>query len=119
MKMSNPRRADFIEDLWRYLPDPEERTLKNIATRLFFEESLWFLFCFRLAKWVRRSVRIPLLRQILMILTRVLHRFMCLVTGIQIPIETRIGPGLYIGHGGKVVVNSDTAIGERCNISTG
>lgn len=36
---------------------------------------------------------------------------------IQIPRNTRIGYGLYIGHGGPVVVNPTAVIGDNCNLS--
>lgn len=37
--------------------------------------------------------------------------------GLQIPPETLIGCGLYIGHGIGIVVNSTTQIGCNCNLS--
>lgn len=39
--------------------------------------------------------------------------------GISIPFRTRIGPGLYIGHFGDIVVNGDCVVGANCNISQG
>lgn len=36
---------------------------------------------------------------------------------IQIPKETEIGYGLYIGHGGPVVINPTATIGDNCNLS--
>ena len=36
---------------------------------------------------------------------------------IQIPVSTKIGYGLYIGHGGPVVVNGNAVIGNNCNLS--
>ncbi|WP_181174628.1 serine acetyltransferase [Mesorhizobium sp. B2-3-10] len=37
--------------------------------------------------------------------------------GIQIPVETSIGHGFYIGHGGPCVVHHTATIGNNCNIS--
>ena len=37
--------------------------------------------------------------------------------GLQIPTCTKIGRGLYIGHGIGIVINPDTIIGDNCNIS--
>jgi serine O-acetyltransferase len=37
--------------------------------------------------------------------------------GLQIPINTQIGPGLYIGHGLCVVIHPNTKIGKNCNLS--
>lgn len=36
---------------------------------------------------------------------------------ILIPLETKIGYGLYIGHGGPIVINSSAVIGNNCNLS--
>ncbi len=39
--------------------------------------------------------------------------------GIDIAHDTKIGPGLYIGHFGGIIVNYGTVIGKNCNISPG
>ena len=39
--------------------------------------------------------------------------------GISIPHTTRIGPGLFIGHFGGIVVNGLASIGKNCNLSHG
>jgi serine O-acetyltransferase len=39
--------------------------------------------------------------------------------GISIPYNTRIGPGLYIGHYGGIVVSDAAKIGRDCNINHG
>ena len=39
--------------------------------------------------------------------------------GFQIPVATRIGKGLYLGHFGTVVINSKATIGQFCNIGHG
>ncbi len=36
---------------------------------------------------------------------------------IQLPKETKVGYGLYIGHGGPIVVNKTAVIGNNCNLS--
>lgn len=36
---------------------------------------------------------------------------------IQIPLETKIGYGFYIGYGGPVIINGIAIIGNNCNIS--
>lgn len=35
----------------------------------------------------------------------------------QIPLSTKIGYGLYIGHNGPVIINGTAEIGNNCNIS--
>lgn len=36
---------------------------------------------------------------------------------IQIPRQTTVGYGLYIGHGGPIIVNPTAIIGDNCNLS--
>lgn len=36
---------------------------------------------------------------------------------LQIPLSTKIGYGLYIGHGGPVIINGTAIIGNNCNLS--
>ena len=39
--------------------------------------------------------------------------------GISLPLETKVGPGFYIGHYGGIVINGRAVIGKNCNISQG
>lgn len=55
--------------------------------------------------------------RLLYILSRwVLHHFQ-IKYGINIPYNTVIGSGLYIGHYGGIVVNHEAKIGRNCNIN--
>lgn len=54
---------------------------------------------------------------IVKIIAKIMFRKISSKYGIQIPVETRIGPGLYIGHGIGIVINGKTKIGKNCNIS--
>jgi serine O-acetyltransferase len=51
--------------------------------------------------------------------SRLLLRWSCLRTGIQIGYHTKIGKGLLIVHYGDIAVNNDTVIGDNCTISHG
>jgi serine O-acetyltransferase len=42
-----------------------------------------------------------------------------ITTGISLPYAAQIGPGLYIGHFGGIIVNHETVIGANCNLSQG
>jgi serine O-acetyltransferase len=41
------------------------------------------------------------------------------ITGVELQSGARIGPGLYVGHWGGIVVSSKARIGARCNLSQG
>lgn len=68
-------------------------------------------FCF----WFRLA-RLPLYTGIGLI-AKLMHRRLKNKYGIQIQPQTRIGRGLYIGHGIGIVIHPLTRIGESCNIS--
>jgi serine O-acetyltransferase len=53
----------------------------------------------------------------LYIVSRLLLRHYEYKFGISIPYNTKIGPGLYIGHYGGIIVNPDAIIGKNCNIN--
>lgn len=40
-------------------------------------------------------------------------------TLIQIPKETKIGSGFYIGHLGRIIINPEAVLGKNVNIATG
>ncbi len=50
---------------------------------------------------------------------RARYRTLCRKRGIEIPSNTAIGKGLYIGHAYNITINSDAVIGENCNIHKG
>lgn len=51
------------------------------------------------------------------LLLRLILRHLEVKYGISIPYNTKIGPGLYLGHFGGIVVNHDVRIGRNCNIN--
>jgi serine acetyltransferase len=42
-----------------------------------------------------------------------------ITTGISISPDCRIGPGLYIGHFGQIILHSDVVMRRDCNLSQG
>ena len=85
--------------LWSYLMIPGFKYTCFFRLIQYFEKH-WFLF------------PITLLLKIKFILMQRHY-------GIQIPSETRIGKGFYIGHYGTIVVNGAAVIGDNVNISHG
>jgi serine O-acetyltransferase len=49
----------------------------------------------------------------------VVNRLVEVWSGIGIAPQTRVGPGLYIGHFGGVIISGDVVIGANCNLSQG
>lgn len=77
-----------------------------------FSPNLHFIFLLRTAqKHPKNTFRGKLWRLIL--------RHYQIKYGFQIYPETEIGPGLYLGHWGSLVINPKAKIGKNCNIAQG
>jgi serine O-acetyltransferase len=71
----------------------------------------------RLSAWVRR-VRIPILRQVLLLAVMILRRLVYIVTGVEISPRAEIGPGLVV-HTTHGVFIAETRIGRNCVVQHG
>lgn len=83
--------------------------IKNIVIYLLFGRN----HCFNYNFWLRLASR----KNILFPLALLMHKRLTRKYGIQIPRNTRIGYGFYIGHGIGIVINGGTIIGNNVNIS--
>lgn len=96
-------------DLYRYKGDT---SFKSFIRAWLFIPGFRYTYHFRKSKKYKRN-------SILGIIHRIALRRYYFKYGIQIPINTKIGKGLYIGHFGNIVVNNSAVIGENCNIAHG
>jgi serine O-acetyltransferase len=100
-------------DLHRY----EGRHDRSTFVRLLFTEpGFEYTFWLRLVEFLRTAT--PSWR-LLYPLARLWKRHLSFKYGVTIPSSTSVGPGLYIGHTGGIVINAATIIGHNCNISQG
>src|SRR5262245_8709058 len=72
---------------------------------------------YRLGAWTRR-VRIPILRQALLLAVMVLRRLVYIGTGVEISPRAEIGPGLVV-HTTHGVFIAETRIGRNCVVQHG
>jgi serine O-acetyltransferase len=72
---------------------------------------------FRLSAWVRRC-HVPVLRQVLLVVTTILRRLIEMLTGVQISPRADIGPGLVV-HTTHGVFIAETRIGRNCVVQHG
>ena len=104
-------------DYRRYLASTGGNSTNPFAP-VFFSQGLWASSVYRLShfstimkpKWLGRLIRVFFL---------FVEKFTEIVTGIRIPGECEIGRGLYIGHFGPTILNSQVRIGANCNLSQG
>ena len=72
---------------------------------------------FRFASWAR-GVRVPVLRQLLLVAALVLQKVVEVVTGVEISTRANIGPGLVV-HTTNGVFIAETRIGRNCVVQHG
>lgn len=92
-------------DLYRY---GGKTTVKAFLRNFIFNRSFNYMFWFRLGQSKPWFVRWPAM---------VAHRCLTLRYGVHIPLQVKVGFGLYIGHGMGLIVNPTTRIGNNCNLS--
>ncbi|EPJ96496.1 serine O-acetyltransferase [Pseudomonas psychrophila] len=97
---------DYIKsDLYRYHGNLK---LTSFLKSFFLNRSFIYSFWFRLSKHNNLLIRNH---------AKALLKLKSWKYGIQIPPNTIIGYGLYIGHGMSIVINETTIIGNNCNLS--
>ncbi|MBK9306953.1 MAG: serine acetyltransferase [Nitrospira sp.] len=98
-------------DLYRY---GHGVSVGSFAKQYFLVPGFRYSFWMRVANLLRQES--ILWRPAHYLCRAILHRY-SLRYGISIPYNTRIGPGLYIGHHGGIVISSEVVIGCDCNIN--
>jgi serine O-acetyltransferase len=98
-------------DLYRYT---KELTSHTFIKCFFLSPGFRYTFLMRTARYLA-CWQNPL--RLLYVLSRwVLHHYK-VKYGIDIPYNTDVGPGFYIGHFGGIFVNHEAKIGKNCNIN--
>lgn len=88
--------------------------------RLLLEnQGLWAIVCYRAGNWLVRHRPPWGVRQVVMAFYHAWWKLVEVTTGISISPVCTIGPGLYIGHFGGIIVHPDCVIGRDCNLSQG
>lgn len=97
----------IVSDMHRYFGS--ERI--SLKTRIFMPLEIKYIITFRKAQFSSfKFIRTYYKFKLWMISRK---------TMIQIPASTRIGKGFYIGHCGRIIINSNAVLGENVNIATG
>ena len=102
------------EDLRRYYK--KNSSLVSKIKKILLTQGIWATVVFRAGSWCHHNKKKIWPIIILPFLT-VLQKLVEIMTGIVLPFTARIGKGLYIGHFGCIILNSNTVMGEYCNIS--
>jgi serine O-acetyltransferase len=84
---------------------------------IFFTQGFWATVVFRIFHCLTQQFGIRGLRHVFRVFNLLFQKIVEVLTGISLPPECSIGPGLYIGHMGPVIINSSVKIGANCNLS--
>ena len=106
----------LVADLRRFWERTSGTHLRRLATCLRVP-GVQAVVVLRFGQWALRRpapLRMALARLYLLGFRRMRGRW-----GIEIPRRTSIGPGLYIGHAGGIVVSPEAVIGARVALSHG
>jgi len=89
--------------------------------------SEFFYFCFELGVWaaifyrIERAlflINVPVLKIFLRLLGFILYKFSEVFFGVALSSSTDIGPGLYIGHTGAIMIHPSAKAGKNLNIGS-
>ena len=104
----------FLADLARAYQMSEGSRWRRIADCL-RSPGVHAVAVFRFGQWILEDARWA--RLVLDPIYHLLNTLVHMAWGIEIPRRATIGPGLYIGHFGTIIVAPDAVIGENCSLS--
>lgn len=91
----------------------------NFFGILFFTQGFWATFQYRVAHYIHIRVKWKIFRLPLLFVALLWQKWIEIITGISIPYSVKIGHSFYVGHFGGIIINSNSIIGNNCNISQG
>lgn len=106
-------------DLYRYFyPSDKSGEIGFLAKckLVFLTQGIWAIVVYRFSRWVVHECRQRWLRFLLKPLVPLIGLFIEMNTGIKIWTGADIGPGLYIGHFGNILIGP-IKMGKFCNVS--
>lgn len=111
-------RADFERYLEPTAGGPPRSWLTRVRVAV-TNEPFWVIFWYRFGRWAEIELRVPVLRQMCLLLYRLMFRSLRLLTGISISRQCDIGPGLFIPHFGTIWISARARIGHHASIGQG
>jgi serine O-acetyltransferase len=111
-------RADFTRYLELSAGWPNPSLLQRCKVAL-LEETYWAIFWYRVGRWAHAECRIPVVKQLVLLVHAVVFRVLRMLLGISIEKHCDAGPGLYFGHFGSIWINPNVRIGAQVSIMNG
>lgn len=83
-----------------------------------WRQGLWVMWVYRFGQW-RYGVRPAFLRKPFSLLYKILRTACQMLTGVELPCETRVGRRLRIEHFGGIIISGDAVIGDDVILRNG
>lgn len=80
---------------------------------------LWVLTVYRIRRYAELECRIPIWRQLLILVFTFLSHVLKFMTGIELPVTTQIGAACFFPHIGNIIIHYQARIGDNCTIVSG
>lgn len=82
-------------------------------------QGLWASTAYRVAHAIRLVRNKSIIYRLADIIFVFIQKWIEIITSIEFPADCEIGPGLYIGHFGHLIINGRAKLGSNCNLSQG
>jgi serine acetyltransferase len=109
---------NLLADMERTRADVAASSKHARTPRLWFASVTWVLICYRFGHWAE-TVRIPGVRQFLLLVALIFQRWVQMCTKSCIHREATIGPGLVLRSAYGVFIGPITELGANCTLETG
>ena len=83
-----------------------------------WRQGLWVMWVYRFGQW-RYGVRSGILRKPLSLLYKIARTIVQMLTGVELPCETKVGRRLRIEHFGSIIISGDAVIGDDVILRNG
>lgn len=89
----------------------------NFFVIVFLTQGFWASVQYRVAHYCYKKITLQPFRFIVKSVLFFWQKLIELTTGISIPWSAQIGHSFYIGHFGGIIFNSETKLGDNCNVA--
>jgi serine O-acetyltransferase len=83
-----------------------------------WEQGFWVMVVYRFGRW-RYGIRSKWLRKPFSLLYKIAHKFVQIITGVDLPCEVDVGRNFVIDHFGGIIISGYAKFGDDCRIRNG
>lgn len=109
---------DLIKsDVYRYRL--ENGLEKSILQIYLANPGLWVLNVYRMRRFAHIDCRLPVLKNMLAILSDIIAHLLKFMTCIELPYSAEIGRACFFPHIGNIIISYKAIVGDNCTITQG